>query len=220
MVWTVSKRQTLEQFQIGLKATQYLSSTVDEEQYKQLVFNSNNIFKETKQTKIVVTSLSEKNKLSFFVENLAIMFAKSGQQVLLVDSNLTQPTLYRKFGVTNNPGLINLMKDSQAELKELIRQTDIPKLSLLTAGVDNEIRQTLNADALDEIIKRLEKEFDLIIFATPSLETVLPTQILAAKTDGVILSVEERVTTKESFISMQQALAFTETPVVSVVYCQ
>lgn len=71
--------------------------------------------------------------------NLAVVFANSGQRVLLVDSDMRKPTVYKTFRLNNAVGLSTVLSTTQSVL-EAAQKTDIDNLSVLTSSLS---RQTL-----------------------------------------------------------------------------
>ncbi len=64
---------------------------------------------------------------------LARAVAQADRETLLVDADPDLPTLHRWFDLPNEVGLTTLI-DSDANVAELVRKTDVPGLSLLPAG--------------------------------------------------------------------------------------
>ena len=54
---------------------------------------------------IVVTSSGPGEGKSTSSANLAVVFAKSGQRVLLMDADMRKPTVYKTFDLSNEIGL-------------------------------------------------------------------------------------------------------------------
>lgn len=83
--------------------------------------------------RLLVTSTTRGEGKSTSALALAINFAQLGQHVLLVDADMRNPTVHKQLGIPNERGLSNLLSsDSGAET--LIVATDIPNLSVMTAG--------------------------------------------------------------------------------------
>lgn len=82
---------------------------------------------------LMITSTTRAEGKSTTAVALAINFAQLGGRVLLVDADMRNPSVHRQLGIANERGLSNLLSsDSNAEA--LILKTEVPNLSVLTAG--------------------------------------------------------------------------------------
>ena len=83
--------------------------------------------------RLVVTSTTRNEGKSTTALALAINFAQMGQRVLLIDGDMRNPSVHKLLEISNEYGLSNLLSsDSRGE--KMIMKTDIPNLSVLTAG--------------------------------------------------------------------------------------
>jgi len=82
---------------------------------------------------LVVTSTSRNEGKSTTSLALAINFAQMGHRVLLIDGDLRNPTVHKLLGISNDFGLSNLLS-SDGRSEKMIQPTDVPNLSVLTAG--------------------------------------------------------------------------------------
>jgi len=82
---------------------------------------------------LMVTSTTRGEGKSTTALALAINFAQLGQQVLLVDGDMRNPSVHKQLGMPNERGLSNLLS-SDGGGETLITPTAIKNLSVLTAG--------------------------------------------------------------------------------------
>ena len=80
----------------------------------------------------VNSNTSEEGK-SFVSSNLAAILSVDGKSVLLIDSDLRKPDLQNTFGIQNPKGLTSYL-NNDADFEEVLNYTDIPNLTVLTAG--------------------------------------------------------------------------------------
>jgi protein-tyrosine kinase len=97
---------------------------------------------------------------------LAIAFAQLGQPTLLVDADLRNPRQHVLFNADNTWGLSHAL--TRAQPPQLQTVTDMPMLSLLTAGprVANPL-ELLSARAFEELVNEWRRTFAFIIVDTP-----------------------------------------------------
>ena len=82
---------------------------------------------------ILFTSASNSEGKTVSAINTAIVFAHTGAKVLLVDVDLRRPRCHKVLGLDNRLGVTEALAGTN-QVGELIRETDIDGLSLLTAG--------------------------------------------------------------------------------------
>jgi receptor protein-tyrosine kinase len=67
--------------------------------------------------------------------NLALSMAlEKDVSVLLLDADVAKPHISRIFGVEQEPGLIDVLRDERRNVESVILPTDVPNLSILPAG--------------------------------------------------------------------------------------
>ncbi|WP_142661115.1 CpsD/CapB family tyrosine-protein kinase, partial [Enterococcus faecium] len=71
---------------------------------------------------IVVTSSGPGEGKSTTAANIAVVFAKSGQRVLLVDADLRKPVVYKTFQLSNASGLSTALSSS-GSVADVIQRT-------------------------------------------------------------------------------------------------
>lgn len=110
-------------------------------------------------------------------------------RVLIVDGNLRTPTLNRVFNVAENGGFTDVVSEGvPAETR--IHATSHPNLSVLTTGqISIWPAEVFEGKAIDDLIVRLKRQFDFIIFDTAPLLEFPDAYALAPKVDAVILVV-------------------------------
>ena len=136
---------------------------------------------------ILVTSSLPGEGKSTTAANIAIVIAQQGRKVLLIDTDLRKPTVHYTFNYMNVIGLTNILI-KKCPINDAIRTTDIKNLNVLTSGpIPPNPSELLASEAMNQLIKELYYEYDIIIFDTPPILTVTDAQILANICDASIL---------------------------------
>jgi succinoglycan biosynthesis transport protein ExoP len=136
---------------------------------------------------VLVTSAGPAEGKTTTVLNLAATVALSGRRVVLIDADLRRSGLRRMLEVEEETGLADVLL-GEAQLEEVLRTSERPRLSFITAG-----RQTPNPTELLEgprmraLIEEVRQTADLVILDSPPLLSVADTMVLAGLCDAVLM---------------------------------
>ncbi|MFS1058405.1 CpsD/CapB family tyrosine-protein kinase [Enterococcus casseliflavus] len=167
---------------------------------------------------IVVTSSGPGEGKSTTSANLAVVFAKSGQRVLLVDSDMRKPTVNKTFNLMNATGLSTVLSTSTSVL-EAAQKTVIDNLYVLTSGPKPpNPSELLGSARMNQVIEEARSLYDVVIFDMPPVVAVTDAQIMASKADGTLLVVRENVSRKESLSKAKELLNMVQAHILGVVY--
>jgi capsular exopolysaccharide synthesis family protein len=156
---------------------------------------------------ILISSGSRWEGRSFVAANLALSFAESGIRTLLVDADLRNPLLNKRFGVAQDPGLVDLSTDHTT--LELLVHTfkEYDNLYLLTAGRPH--RDPLSeagSDRMETVIREAKKEFGVIILDSSPILEVADALEFARLADEILLLVHEGRTQRAQIPEVMEAL--------------
>ena len=144
---------------------------------------------------IAVTSSHRSEGVSTVAAHLAVSLAWQAQgRVLLVDANISDPSVHRIFKAKLSPGLAGLLRNQQ-ENGELIQALPIDNLSILSAGGQaGNLSEIFRTDGFTELLNSLRDEFRYVVIDSPAVAEASSTVQLASLCDGVVLVAEaERV---------------------------
>ena len=99
--------------------------------------------------------------MSSVLSNLGISLAEIGYSVVLVYGDIRRPHLNEIFGLSNSSGLTTLVTENNdvktLPLEALVQKTNIPNLSVLTAGPGTtSISRVLHSKPTEELFERAE----------------------------------------------------------------
>ena len=138
---------------------------------------------------IVVTSSIPGEGKSTTSGNLALSLAQNGNTVLLVDCDMRKPSLHKKFKISNDSGMAEILIKKKQFVEVAKKYND--KLIIVTAGkIPPNPAEMLSSTYMESFINKIKESFDYVILDTPPLQAVTDAQILATKADGVILVVK------------------------------
>ncbi len=152
---------------------------------------------------LVVTSALATEGKTTTVANLAVVMAQGGKRVVLVDADLRRPSVHRVFGLPNRGGLTDALVQELAALNGFLQDTGVENLRVLTSGpIPPNPQELLASQRMEELLHRLQSEADIVLIDTPPSLVVADANVLAARTDGVVLVVNADRTRR---VAVQQA---------------
>lgn len=179
--------------------------SIPAESYRVLRTNIQYSSIDKKIERILVTSSEPGEGKSTTSGNLALTFAQDEKKVLLIDCDLRKPSIHKKFKISNNLGLSNVILDKSKLSKALVKRSEY--LDILPSGkVPPNPSELLGSKALEELLDELDDVYDVIILDTPPVHAVTDAQILSTKVDGVLLVVRAEKTKKDSVIAAKESL--------------
>ena len=134
------------------------------------------------------------------IANLAITYANMGRSTLLVDVDLRKPVLHKMFkNNQSKKGLTNFLSGSEENINDIIYDSGVPNLKLISSGVvPPNPSELLASDQMNAFINQARKEFDIILFDTPPLIAVTDAFIMTKFVDKFLLVIRASVTQKGS----------------------
>jgi polysaccharide biosynthesis transport protein len=147
---------------------------------------------------IQITSPTPGDGKSTTAVNLAVSVAQSGKRVLIVDGDLRRPTLHYLLGINGEVGFASVL-EGEIHAKEAIIETEVPGLFFMPCGPKpSNPAELLTSNRLGEVFDILREQFDLIIIDTPPMLAVTDPSAVAARVDGVILTIRIKKNVKLS----------------------
>lgn len=179
--------------------------TVVAEQFRSLRTNMSFMgLSEQKNTLLITSSVSGEGK-SFIAINLAISLTLTGKRVALMEMDLRKPKLSKMLKVSRYPGISNYLVE-KSPIEDIIKQTDIKDLYLISAGpVPPNPAELISTLKFRDMIDELKKRFDYLIIDTAPIAPVTDAQLLQDFADINMFVVRHNVTPK-IFIKMIDTL--------------
>jgi non-specific protein-tyrosine kinase len=145
---------------------------------------------------LVVTSPAGGEGKSTTIANLAVTMAQSGRRTILIDCDLRRPSLHTTFGLSEEPGLTNLVLGEVTDPP--LQETGVQNLWLLASGTQPpNPADLLGSKKLDQVIAGLAESADFLLFDAPPVLAVTDATILGAKVDGILLVVQAGKTRRD-----------------------
>ncbi len=152
---------------------------------------------------ILVTSSVPGEGKTFTSINLAFSIAaEMDKKVLLIDADVAKPSVSRVLGIESEFGLIDYLERDTLDLSDVILQTEIPGLRIITAGKTHKYStELLASNKMIALSKELSERYSdrIVIFDTPPLLATTQAEVLASQMGQVVLVVGAEVTS-QSFV--------------------
>jgi len=146
---------------------------------------------------IVVTSPNKGDGKSLTAANLALTMAQEFQQrVLLVDGDLRRPTIHSLFGISDTPGLSEVLLN-RATLDDALIMLPQHQLTVLPSGtVPSHPAELLGSTAMRRALDSLRTRFDRVLIDMPPVAPLADVSIALGMVDGLLMIVRAGVTPK------------------------
>jgi polysaccharide biosynthesis transport protein len=154
--------------------------------------------------------------------SLAVILSGANRRVLLIDADLRRPRLHRIFGLSENQGLCELLRDprpaEECPLDDFVRPTDIPGLWILPSGnAQGMVASLIHSERLTMLLARLRREFHAILLDAPPMLYVSDARVLARRADSVILVVRAGHTSREVAMLAREQLQDDGNPLLGTI---
>lgn len=154
---------------------------------------------------IIVTSSEPAEGKSVTAGNLALAMAQGENKVLLIDCDMRKPSLHKRFRISNNYGLTDLLLHKKTMEDVAVQYNE--GLTVVPAGkVPPNPSEMLGSRAMTIFLEEMKKHFDYIIMDTPPVGAVTDSQVLSTKVDGTILVVKAGQTKKDVVMNSINAI--------------
>jgi non-specific protein-tyrosine kinase len=164
---------------------------------------------------LLISSPSRGDGKSDVAANLAVVLARAGKLVILVDANLRRPQIASLFGVPDHDGLAQLL-DSDS-LPEPVAVSSVPNLVVLPAGgVAPNSTEILGSLRMYRLIQAYKARADVVLIDSPPLWSS-DALALAPQADGVLLVVSSGTTGRENTINAVESLRLVGARIIGTV---
>jgi exopolysaccharide/PEP-CTERM locus tyrosine autokinase len=156
---------------------------------------------------VLVTSAVPEEGKTFVAMNLAMSLAcERDFRVLLVDADLSRPSVLQKLGIEAKRGLIDMLTDPGLDLGQVLLRTDIPGLTILPPGARHDhstelLASNVMAQLMEEIAKRYADR--LIIIDSPPVLVTTEASALAQHVGQIVFVVRAETTSQ---VAVREAL--------------
>lgn len=171
---------------------------------------------------LVITSPGEKDGKTTVATRLAIVMARAGQRVILVDADLRRAQVSAKLGIQPDRGLESVLA-GEKDLADVL--VDYPldglsrgHLSVLPAGpTPPDPSALISSQRMQQILRELVAESDIVIIDTPAALAVSDPLPLMRAVTGVVLVARMNQSNRDTIRRLQRMIAAAHGTIVGVV---
>jgi exopolysaccharide/PEP-CTERM locus tyrosine autokinase len=136
--------------------------------------------------------------------NLALSMAlEKDVSVLLVDADVAKPHISSTFGIVDEPGLLDLLREESTQVDSFIIPTDVPGLSILPAGRRSDTATELLASRRMEQIAQSLAQRDptrIVLIDSPPLLLTSESRALAQSAGQIVVVVRAGFTPQQAVL--------------------
>jgi len=149
------------------------------------------------------------------IMNLGVTLAREGEKVLLIDLDLRDPVIHKKFNLMNSNGASNILSgelQADHELESLdqsdenfewsavqstIKSTEIDGLDVIPSGpIPSNPVQLLKSEYFDRLLTLATRNYGVVLLDSPPLYSVVDSVVMANRADGVLMISRSGMVTK------------------------
>jgi capsular exopolysaccharide synthesis family protein len=167
---------------------------------------------------IIVSSPQPGEGKSTTVANLAIAFAQLRKRTLLIDADLRKPVQHNVFDQSRGPGLADYLVGEIENFDSIIHATKVENLSIVTAGgLPPNPSELLGSARMGELVARLEREWDIVMFDSPPIVAVTDSSMISAEIDALVMVVKAGQTDRSAVDRALDTIANVKSPLIGAI---
>ena len=145
---------------------------------------------------LAITSARSGEGKSTTAAMLGIALASAGKRVVLICGDLRRPMAHRYLGVSDRPGLADVLAGRVGSVNDVLQPTAIPNLFVVPSGFAGAEADPAELLQSDRMLKVLEDcgSADFILIDSPAVLAVADSLVLAPLADGVLFVAAARGT--------------------------
>ncbi|MGH9867796.1 MAG: polysaccharide biosynthesis tyrosine autokinase [Candidatus Polarisedimenticolia bacterium] len=166
---------------------------------------------------VLLTSARKGEGKSTTLVNLACAIAAAGKRVIVVDTDLRNPSIQRILGSRHMAGVTSVLAGEHT-LEEALKPSGHPGLTLLPSGpIPPNPAELLHSKPMKELIRKLETMADLVIFDTPPALLVADAMLLSGEVDAAIIVAESGGVSRKAVAQVKESLQVAKMRILGVI---
>lgn len=167
---------------------------------------------------LVITSTKEGEGKTTVAANLALMFAKKGESVVLVDCDLRNPSVHKAFEMDEGTLGITDILEGRNKMTEVLKTGKKYRLRIITGhGQQKNPLKLLGSEQMAQLIARLKKTNKYIILDAPPCGIYADASSLMNIADCALYVVRQDDASIAKVLDGVQSLSFCNKPILGAV---
>jgi len=184
-----------------------LGSELLKESYQKLAANVQFSKKDNEGNVVLVSSHSEGEGKTTIIASLAGVFQQTQYKSVLVDFNLSKPSLHSYFGLEHQYTGVSTFLNNRDNLGNIIFSTKYPNLDIITAGpISPNPTELILSPRLKELFKLLKERYDYILIDTSSYKESLDALYLMQYADTNLIILTEGSSKKSTIHHLEKTI--------------
>ena len=167
---------------------------------------------------IIVSSPQPGEGKSTTTANLAIAFAQLRKRTLLIDADLRKPVQHNVFDQPRGPGLSEYLIGEVEDFDSIIHSSKVDNLSVVSAGgLPPNPSELLGSARMRDLVRRLEQQWDIILFDSPPIVAVTDSSMISAEIDALVMVVKAGQTDRSAVDRALDTISNVKSPLIGVI---
>jgi polysaccharide biosynthesis transport protein len=167
---------------------------------------------------ILITSAIPGDGKSMTVTNLAVMLARSGSKVLLIDADMRRGTIHKQLQVSATPGLAEVLAEKQP-WPSVVTQNSIPNLYIVPCGNAPRHPGDLFVKSIkQQFLKEAGGQYDFVLLDSPPVMAADDVSNIAPYVDGVLMVIRANYTSARVARAALDLLYMRKTNILGIVF--
>lgn len=176
------------------------------ESYRILRTNLENLGSPGGNKAVLVTSTLPGEGASTVAGNLAIALAQDGRKVVLVDCNFRDPSVAKRFGLSSDNGLVDVLSKGADPMSVLQDSKQDGLKVLVTGGEISNSTEVLGSAEMANVLEKLASENDYVILDAPAAYTTADAHKLTGMAGSTVYVMELGRPSKTQFLESSDML--------------
>jgi protein-tyrosine kinase len=161
---------------------------------------------DTERKVLAVVSPGRSEGRSWLAANLAIVFSQLGENTLLIDADMRNPSQHGLFKLENRSGLSTILS-GRGEASDVKRISSFKGLSVLPSGpVPPNPQELLGRPQFSSLLDQLRAQFDIVIIDTAAAADYADAQTVAVRAGGALLVAKKHQTSLDALGALTENL--------------
>lgn len=166
---------------------------------------------------ILVTSTLPGEGKTTTAANLAVVMGQAGKKTVYIDGDLRRPTGYETLHVNNFRGITSYLV-GDASINDIIQETEIPNVSVITSGpIPPNPAELLGTEEMSLLIEELKTRFDMVIVDSAPALAVADPIVLSTYVDGCLIVIHSGKTNEDLVEKVIEQLKMVDARILGVV---